>query len=64
MTAPIVRNDTISLVTEEEHLFIPIIAVQRPAVGECDDGAGLVTPVLVVELDAIMKSENSHVEAS
>ena len=40
MAAPVVRYDAIAAVGEEQHLRVPIIGRQRPAVAE-DDGLSL-----------------------
>src|SRR5690349_24123969 len=47
MTAAIVRDDPIPLLEEEEHLGVPVIGGQRPAVVEHDRLGLLRAPVLV-----------------
>src|SRR6266498_4892991 len=49
MAAPVVGYDAIAVLEEEQHLCVPVIGRQRPAVAEHD---GLTfAPVLVVDLD-------------
>lgn len=45
---------------EEEHLLVPIIRAQGPAMRERNDRAGLGTPVLVVDFCAISGCEGGH----
>src|SRR6266568_4624000 len=49
MAAPVVGDDAIAVLEEEQHLRVPIIGRQRPAVAEHD---GLTfAPVLVIDVD-------------
>src|SRR3989449_11473101 len=49
MPAPVVGYDAIAMLAEEQHLRVPIIGRQRPAVAEHD---GLTfAPVLVIDVD-------------
>jgi hypothetical protein len=58
MTAPVVGNDAIAVLEEEQHLSVPIIGRQRPAVAEHD---GLpFAPVLVEDLDAVFGGDRTH----
>src|SRR5438876_765341 len=49
MAAPVVGYDAIAVLEEEQHLRVPIIGRQRPAVAEHDRLT--FAPVLVVEVD-------------
>ena len=49
MSAPIMRNDAIAVVEEEQHLRVPIIGRQRPTMAE-HDGLSF-APVFVVDVD-------------
>src|SRR4029077_20200710 len=49
MAAPVVGYDAIAVLEEEQHLRVPVIGRQRPAVAE-DDGLSA-APVVVVEID-------------
>src|SRR5436305_6820721 len=49
MAAAIVRDDAIAVLEKEQHLRIPVVGRERPAVAE-DDGLSA-APVLVVDLD-------------
>jgi hypothetical protein len=50
MAAPVMGYDAVALLDEVEHLRIPVVAAQGPAVMKDDRLAG--APVLVVDLDA------------
>ena len=43
---------------EEQHLPVPRVGVQRPAVGERDGGT--LAPVLVVDLGAVLRGDGAH----
>jgi hypothetical protein len=53
------RDDTIALLAEEEHLRIPGIGGEGPAVRESDGLSG--APVLVVDRYAVFRREGRHV---
>ena len=58
VTATIVRDDPIALREEEQHLIVPVIGRQRPAMAEHD---GLTfAPVLVEDLDAVFRCNRAH----
>src|SRR5260370_17033875 len=58
MAAPVVGYDAIAVVEEEQHLRVPIIGRQRPAVAEHD---GLTpAPVLVEDLHAVFGGDRGH----
>ena len=60
VTAAIMGDDTIALADEEEHLGIPVVGAQRPAVVEDDWLGALGAPVLVEDLDAILGGNGGH----
>ena len=54
MAAPVMRNDAIALLQEVEHLGVPVVGAERPAMME-DDGLRVPgTPVLVVDRRTIL----------
>ena len=61
MAAPIMSDDEEPIAGEEEHLGIPVVGVERPAVAEDDGRALLVAPLLVVELRSISEFDERHV---
>ncbi|HET6334803.1 MAG TPA: hypothetical protein VFG30_16380 [Polyangiales bacterium] len=58
MTAPIVRDDAVSMRRQKEHLFIPSIAVEWPAVTE--DDRLTVAPVLVKDAGIVSGLDGAH----
>src|ERR1700674_631569 len=58
MAAPVVGYDAIALFEEEQHLRVPIIGRQRPAMAE-HDGLSF-APVLVINLRAVFRSDSAH----
>ena len=59
MSAPVVGDDAIAVIEEEQHLRVPIIGRQRPAVAE-HDGLTL-APVLVIDRRAVFRCNCAHV---
>ena len=58
MPAPVMRDDAIALGEEIEHLRVPVVGAERPAVMEHD---GLpFAPVLVEDLDAVSGGDHAH----
>src|SRR5438132_9065046 len=49
VASPIVRDDSIAVFEEEQHLCIPVIGRKRPAVTE-DDGLSA-APVFIIDVD-------------
>src|SRR5207237_9064769 len=49
MPAPVMGNDAITVIQKEQHLRVPVIGRQRPAVAE-DDGLSF-APVFVIDVD-------------
>ncbi|MND79544.1 hypothetical protein D3C80_712890 [compost metagenome] len=59
MSAPVMRDDAISLMKEEQHLRVPVVGRKRPAVME-DDRLGILrTPVLVKDLRAVLGGDET-----
>ena len=62
MTTAIVRDHTVTLLTEEEHLRVPRVGTQRPTMREHDRLSR--APILVVDLCAIGGCDRGHSHAS
>jgi hypothetical protein len=60
MTAAVVRDDAIAVVEEEQHLRVPVVGRQRPAVGEHDRLS--LAPVLVENFGAVARRDKRHLE--
>jgi hypothetical protein len=60
MAAPVMRDDAIALLHEEEHLGVPIIARQWPSVMEHDGLRVPWAPVLVKDFDPIAGCYERH----
>src|SRR3984957_7603837 len=58
MPAPVMRDDAIALTEEEQHLRVPIVRGERPAVAEHDRLAA--APILVENLDAVACGDCRH----
>src|SRR6266851_3052749 len=56
--SPIVRDDPITTLAEEQHLSVPVVCGERPAVTE-HDGLAL-SPVLVVNLRTVFGGNGGH----
>jgi hypothetical protein len=62
MAAPVVGDHAEALAEEEQHLRVPIIGRQRPAVAKHD---GLTfAPILVEDLNAVFSGDRVHFERS
>ena len=59
MAAPVVGDDAVATLEEEQHLGVPVIGRQRPAVTE--DNRLARAPVLVEDLDTVGCGEYGHV---
>src|SRR6185295_2925723 len=64
VTAPIMRDDAVALVEEIEHLRVPVVGAQWPTMMENDRLGILGTPILVEDLDAIVRGDRAHCVAS
>jgi hypothetical protein len=62
MAATIDTDHAIAMVDEEQHLGIPVVGAERPAMME--DNRLAVAPVLVKNLDAILGRDCTHDFAS
>ena len=58
VAAPVMGDDAIAVLQEEQHLRVPVIGRQRPAMAEHDRLAR--TPVLVEDLDAVFGGDGGH----
>src|SRR5580693_9207521 len=61
VTAPVMRNDAITIGEEEQHLCVPVVRRQRPTVVKRDRLGVLRTPIFVVNLRAVFQCDRSHV---
>ena len=61
VSAPVMRDDAEALVQEEQHLRVPVVGRQRPAMAEHDRLTA--APVLVENLDAVLGCDRWHVIA-
>jgi hypothetical protein len=61
VAAAVVRNDTKALGEEEQHLGVPIIAGQRPAMVEHDGLGRLGAPILEEDFNAVGGGDRAHV---
>src|SRR5262249_53195905 len=64
VSAPVVGDDAVALPNEEEHLGVPVVGTQRPAVMEHDRLCVPAAPVLVVNLNAVFGADEAHVIVS
>src|SRR5262245_58723816 len=58
MPATVMRNDSISVLREKQHLAVPRIRAQRPSVGERDHWAR--APFLVIDCCAVTSRDCRH----
>src|ERR1700739_4388798 len=58
MTTPVVGYDAIAVLEEEQHLRVPVIGAQWPAVREHDWLSG--TPILEVDLRSVLNCDSAH----
>src|ERR1700677_4910764 len=61
MTATIMGDDAVAMLTKKEHLRVPSIGVQRPSVREHDGFAP--SPILVVDLCAVGSCDRGHCQS-
>jgi hypothetical protein len=61
VAAAVVRNDTKALGEEEQHLGVPVIAGQGPAMVEHDGLGRLGAPILEEDFNAVGGSDRTHV---
>src|SRR5262245_16334037 len=60
MAAPVMRNDSIPVPDEVEHLGVPVIGAQWPAMMEDDGLRVLGAPVLVEYRHAVLRGHRAH----
>src|SRR6266403_1416994 len=58
MSPPVVCNHAIAVLEEEQHLRVPIIGRQRPAVRENDRLT--CSPILVIDLRSVFRCDCAH----
>jgi hypothetical protein len=58
VAAAVVRDDAVSVIAEEEHLGIPSVRIQRPAMRE-HDGLSF-APIFVVDRCAVFRRDGIH----
>jgi hypothetical protein len=62
VAAAIMRDDAVAVPEKEQHLCVPVIGRQRPAMAEHD---GLpAAPILVEDLDAVLGGDRRHASDS
>ena len=64
MTTTVEGDDAEAFCKEKEHLVIPVIGAQRPAVMENDRLRILRTPVFVINTDTIFRCYECHISDS
>src|SRR3954468_15137995 len=60
VAAPVVGDDAVALADKEEHLGVPVVGTQRPAVVEHDRPGVPGAPVLVEDLHAVFGGDEAH----
>src|SRR6266511_1072202 len=60
MAAPVVGNDAIAVRDEVEHLRVPVVGAEGPAMMEHDRLTILRPPVLVENLDTVLGGDAAH----
>ena len=60
--APVMRDDSIAVLAEKEHLGVPVVRGEWPAVAE--DNRLAAAPVLVVNLRAVFGRNGGHTSLS
>src|ERR1700719_1034253 len=56
--SPVMRDDPIAALAEEQHLSVPVVRTERPSVTEYDGLA--LSPVLVVNLRSVFCGDGRH----
>src|SRR6266853_5983869 len=60
MAAPVMSNDSIPLPEEVEHLGVPVVGAQWPAMMEDDGLRVLGAPVLVEDRHSVLRGNRAH----
>lgn len=60
MAAPVMRDDAVALAEEEQHLVVPVVRAERPAMMEHDGLRVFRTPVLVEDPGAVLHCNRRH----
>src|SRR5438034_754973 len=60
MAAAIMRDHPEALVQEEEHLRVPVVGAERPAMMEDDRLGVLWAPVLVIDFGVVFGCDDAH----
>lgn len=60
VTATIVGDDSVAMLSQEEHLVLPVVAVEGPAMAENDWLASWVSPVLVEDFGLVFSGDERH----
>jgi hypothetical protein len=58
MATPVMRDNAVAMMQEEQHLRVPVIGRQRPAVAEHDRLAR--TPILIEDFSAVYGGDRIH----
>src|SRR5580704_12166731 len=58
MASPVVRNDAIATLPEEQHLAVPVVRSQRPAMRKHDRLP--LAPILVIDLRTVFGCNRCH----
>jgi len=58
MAATVMCDNSETALREEQHLDIPGVGIQRPAVRECHDRA--FAPILIIDLSTIFRCNCAH----
>lgn len=60
MASSVMCYAAIAMRCEEEHLVLPVVAVQGPAVGEYNWLASRITPIFIKDLGLVFSSYKGH----
>lgn len=52
---------TVAVVSQKDHLVLPVVTAKRPAMGKCDNFSIGVAPVLIEELGPISELQVGHI---
>jgi hypothetical protein len=60
VAAAVAGDDAVTVPDEEQHLGVPVVGSERPAVVEHDRLRVPGTPVLVEDLDPVLRGDHAH----